>query len=62
MRPVFSTITGPGRMLSGLVSEFTDVASLPLRVGHSSPQGFPTAGGAAYALGAPVRAERLADA
>jgi enediyne polyketide synthase len=50
---------GPGRMLSGLVSEFSDTAAVPLRVGHSSPQGLLTAVGAAYAIGVPVRADRL---
>ena len=53
---------GPGRMLSGLVSEFADTPTVPLRVGHSSPQGFLTAVGAAYAVGVPVRADRLPDA
>ena len=53
---------GPGRMLSGLVSEFAETPTVPLRVGHSSPQGFLTAVGAAYAVGVPVRADRLADA
>ncbi len=53
---------GPGRMLSGLVSEFVDTPTVPMRVGHSSPQGFLTAVGAAFAIGAPVRAERLLDA
>lgn len=50
---------GPGRMLSGLVSEFSDVPALPLRVGHASPQGLLTAVGAAQALGVPVNAELL---
>jgi enediyne polyketide synthase len=53
---------GPGRMLSTLVSEFADTAAVPLRVGHSSPQGLLTAVGAAYAVGAPVRTDRLRDA
>jgi enediyne polyketide synthase len=50
---------GPGRMLSGLVSEFAETPAVPLRVGHSSPQGLLTAVGAAYAIGAPIRADRL---
>lgn len=50
---------GPGRMLSGLVSEFTDVPAVPLRVGHSSPQGLLTAVGAAHAVGVDVRADLL---
>lgn len=50
---------GPGRMLSGLVAEFAETPTVPLRVGHSSPQGLLTAVGAAYAVGAPVRTERL---
>jgi len=50
---------GPGRMLSGLVSEFTDVPAIPLRVGHSSPQGLLTALGAAHAIGVDVRADLL---
>jgi enediyne polyketide synthase len=50
---------GPGRMLSGLVSEFSEVPALPLRVGHSSSQGLLTAVGAAHALGVPVNAELL---
>ena len=53
---------GPGRMLSGLVAEFADTPTVPLRVGHSSPQGFLTAVGAAYVVGAPLRAEQLPDA
>ncbi len=53
---------GPGRMLSGLVSEFAETPSVPLRIGHSSPQGLLTAVGAAYAIGAPVRTDRLPDA
>jgi enediyne polyketide synthase len=50
---------GPGRMLSGLVSEFTDVPAIPLRVGHSSPQGLLTAIGAAHAIGVDVRVDLL---
>jgi enediyne polyketide synthase len=50
---------GPGRMLSGLVAEFSDTPAVPLRVGHSSPQGLLTAVGAAFAIGVPVRADRL---
>jgi hypothetical protein len=46
-------------MLSGLVSEFTDVPSIPLRVGHSSPQGLLTAAGAAYVIGVGVQAAPL---
>ncbi|MEK6251313.1 MAG: ACP S-malonyltransferase [Actinomycetota bacterium] len=53
---------GPGRMLSGLVAEFAETPTVPLRVGHSSPQGFLTAVGAAYAVGAPIRADRLPGA
>jgi enediyne polyketide synthase len=51
---------GSGRMLSGLVSEFSETPTVPLRVGHSSPQGLLTAVGAAFAIGVPVRADRLA--
>jgi enediyne polyketide synthase len=51
---------GPGRMLSGLVREFAPAPVLPLRVGHSSPQAFLTAVGAAYAVGATIRPESLA--
>ena len=50
---------GPGRMLSGLVAEFTEVPAVPLRVGHTSPQGLLTAAGAAHAIGVDVRAELL---
>jgi enediyne polyketide synthase len=51
---------GPGRMLSALVGEFSEVPTVPLRIGHSSPQGLLTAAGAAWAIGAPVRTDRLA--
>jgi acyl-coenzyme A thioesterase PaaI-like protein len=40
-------------------AESAKAQMVPLRVGHSSPQGLLTAVGAAYALGAPVRTERL---
>jgi enediyne polyketide synthase len=50
---------GPGRMLSGLVGEFSSVPAVALRVGHSSAQGLLTALGAAWALGADVDVERL---
>ena len=50
---------GPGRMLSGLVAEFTDTPAVPLRVGHGSPQGLLWAVGAAHALGVSVRPDRL---
>jgi enediyne polyketide synthase len=50
---------GPGRMLSGLVSEFVEVPAVPLRIGHSSPQGLLTAVGAAHAVGVDVRADLL---
>jgi len=53
---------GPGRMLSGLVSEFSETPTVALRIGHSSPQGLLTAVGAAYAIGVPVRTDRLPDA
>ncbi len=53
---------GPGRMLSGLVSEFAETPTVPLRVGHSSPQGLLTALAAAYVVGVPVRTEHLPDA
>lgn len=52
---------GPGKMLSGLVSEFAAVPTVSLCVGNSSPQGLLTAVGAAHAIGVPVRAERLRD-
>ncbi len=45
---------GPGRMLSRLASEFVEAPVLPLRIGDESAEGFMTAVGAAYALGAPV--------
>lgn len=50
---------GPGRMLSGLVSEFSPVPAIPIRVGHSSSQGLLTAAGAAWVLGADVQVDRL---
>jgi enediyne polyketide synthase len=50
---------GPGRMLSGLVSEFSPVPAIPIRVGHSSAQGLLTAVGAAWVLGADVQVDRL---
>ena len=53
---------GPGRMLSGLVSEFSSVPSVALRVGHSSAQGLLSAVGAAWALGADVNVDLLPDA
>jgi enediyne polyketide synthase len=53
---------GPGRMLSALVSEFADTPIVPLRIGNASPLAFLTAVGAAYAIGVPVRADRLRDA
>ncbi len=53
---------GPGRMLSGLVAEFAETPAIPLRVGHSSAQGLLWAVGAAHALGASVRLERLVSA
>jgi enediyne polyketide synthase len=51
---------GPGRMLSGLVSEFAEIPTLPLRVGHPSPVAFLTAVGAAWVLGSPIETGRLA--
>jgi enediyne polyketide synthase len=53
---------GPGRMLSTLVSDFADTPTVPLRIGHSSPQGLLSAVGAAYAIGVRVRTERLLEA
>jgi enediyne polyketide synthase len=50
---------GPGRMLSGLVGEFSPVPAIPIRVGHSSALGLLTAAGAAWVLGADVQVDRL---
>jgi enediyne polyketide synthase len=50
---------GPGRMLSGLVSEFSPVPAIPIRVGHASAQGLLAAAGAAWVLGADVHFDRL---
>ncbi len=50
---------GPGRMLSGLVSEFSPVPAIPIRVGHSSAQGLLAAAGAAWVLGADVQVDRM---
>lgn len=53
---------GPGRMLSGLASEFLEVPAVSLRVGHASPQGLLTAVGAAFAIGVDVRTDLLPSA
>ena len=50
---------GPGRMLSALVSQFSSVPALPTRVGSSSAQELLTAVGAAWALGADVKVDRI---
>ena len=53
---------GPGKMLSGLVSEFTDTPAVPIRAGAASAYGLLEVAGAAYAAGAPVRVARLFEA
>lgn len=50
---------GPGKMLSGLVSEFTDVPAVPIRAGAPSAYGLLEVAGAAYAAGSPVHVDRL---
>ena len=51
---------GPGRVLSGLLADIAPgVPTLPLDTDNPSLSGLLTAVGAAWALGAPVRTERL---
>ncbi len=50
---------GPGRVLSGLVSEFTDLPSVALDAGGTSLKGLLQTAGAAFALGAPLNLDLL---
>ncbi|MCQ3979287.1 MAG: beta keto-acyl synthase, partial [Anaerolineae bacterium] len=50
---------GPGRVLSGLVSEFTNLPIVALDAGGPSLKGLLHAAGAAFALGAPLNLELL---
>ncbi|GGZ48954.1 polyketide synthase [Streptomyces inusitatus] len=50
---------GPGRVLGGLAAEITDVPALSLDTDDESLRGLLRAAGAAYAVGAPLRHDRL---
>ena len=50
---------GPGKVLSGLVRDTTEVPVVALDAGGASLRGLLQAVGAAFALGAPVRHEAL---